>query len=210
MRKKTGKLFVVSAPSGAGKTSLVNALIESLPDASVAISHTTRPCRRDELDGVNYYFVDKDEFERIRDADGFLESATVFDNLYGTSRAEVDRINATGRHVILEIDWQGAQQIRQAFPDVTTVFILPPSLTSLKGRLQARAQDDEQTISRRMEAAISEISHFDEFDFIVVNDDFDTALEDLTRIVRGDAADLELHRQKYALSPLLTELLQSR
>lgn len=209
MSTTTGKLFVVSAPSGAGKTSLVNALVASLSEASVAISHTTRPCRPDEIDGVNYYFVGTEEFERIRDANGFLESATVFGNLYGTSRAEVERLNAMGRHVILEIDWQGAQQIRRAFPEVVTIFILPPSLATLKGRLQARAQDDPQTITRRMEAAISEISHFDEFDYIVVNDDFDTALAELARIVRGDAADLSLRRQREALSPLLTELLPS-
>jgi guanylate kinase len=207
--KRPGRLFVVAAPSGAGKTSLVKALIDTAADVDVAVSHTTRPRRTDETDGVNYHFVTEKVFRNMQACGDFLESATVFGNLYGTSRAAVDRITATGRHVILEIDWQGARQIRQVMPSATTVFILPPSLDALRARLLARGQDDQATIDKRTAEAIHEISHYAEFDYIVVNDNFQTALNDLARIVHGEGDDLLLATGRDRLAPLLTELLPS-
>jgi guanylate kinase len=200
-------LFVVAAPSGAGKTSLVNALLETMPGAGVAVSHTTRPRRPHEVDGVNYHFVTEAVFRKMQSEHAFIESATVFGNLYGTSRAEVDRLTAAGRDVILEIDWQGARQIRKAVPKATTIFILPPALATLRGRLLGRAQDDQDAIAARTAEAINEISHYDEFDFIVVNDEFKQALADLARIIQGNGDDLRLADQRERLAPLLAELL---
>ena len=205
--QQPGRLFVVAAPSGAGKTSLVKALIDSMPDVGVAVSHTTRPKRAGEIDGVNYHFVTTEAFQRMQESRAFLEWATVFGNLYGTSRAEVERITASGRHVILEIDWQGARQIRQALPGVTSIFILPPSLETLKARLLARAQDDPASIARRTAEAINEISHHDEFDYIVVNDDFETALAELASIVHGQGEALRLDAQRKHLAALIAELM---
>lgn len=206
-RRYPGRLFVVAAPSGAGKTSLVNGLIESIPNVGVSVSHTTRPRRSPETDGLNYHFVTPEQFRDMQAGHAFLESAQVFDNLYGTSRAEVDRITAAGQHVILEIDWQGARQIRRLVPDATTIFILPPSLATLKTRLQSRAQDDPDSIAQRTAEAINEIAHYDEFDYIVVNDSFETALGDLMRIIRGEGNDLRLSAQRKSLASLLAELL---
>ena len=202
-----GELFVVAAPSGAGKTSLVKALLESMPDTAVAVSHTTRPRRAGEVDGVNYHFVSEEVFQALLARDAFVESATVFGNFYGTSKAEVERIVASGRHVILEIDWQGAQQIRRVVPDAKMIFILPPSLATLKARLEGRNQDDRATIERRTAEAITEISHYGEFDYLVVNDDFGQALADLQRIVNGDGEDLAISVQQVRLAPLLADLL---
>lgn len=198
---------MVAAPSGAGKTSLVRALIERRHDAEVTVSHTTRPRRPGEADGVSYFFVTPEEFTRMRDAGAFVESATVFGNFYGTSHAEVDRVNASGHHVILEIDWQGAQQIRESRPGATSIFILPPSLETLQQRLQARGQDDEGTIRRRMGEAVSEMSHVAEFDYVIVNDDFQTALNELDAIVQGDAAAHDVAAGRPALKPLIAHLL---
>jgi guanylate kinase len=202
-----GDLFVVAAPSGAGKTSLVAALINTLPEAAVTISHTTRPGRPDEEDGVNYYFIDEAEFEKMRARNEFVESAEVFGNLYGTSRAEVERVRGLGSHVILEIDWQGAEQIRRVIPAARSIFILPPSLNALRTRLMARGQDNEETIERRMAEAISEMSHYGEFDYIVVNEKFDAALAQLARIVTQSGEDLRLVVQMNVLEPLLEDLL---
>ena len=198
---------MVAAPSGAGKTSLVNALLKAMPELSVAVSHTTRPKRAGEVDGVNYHFISREQFQDMLAQHAFLESATVFGNLYGTSKAEVDRITGAGQHVVLEIDWQGARQIRAVVESVTSIFILPPSLEILKARLLGRAQDDSDSIATRTAEAINEISHYDEFDYLVVNDDFEMALAELAQIIRGKGEGLELAAQRRKLAPLLSELL---
>ncbi len=209
MTESTGRLFVVAAPSGAGKTSLVRALIERSPDAEVTVSHTTRPKRPGEAQGVSYFFVTPEEFRALEAEGGFVEWATVFDNYYGTSQAEVDRVNGDGKHVILEIDWQGAQQIREVRPEAKSVFILPPSMETLRERLRARGQDDEETIQRRMDEAISEMSHYAEFDFVIVNEDFDVALDQLNAIVHGQVAGASVASDRPELAPLIADLLPS-
>lgn len=203
-----GKLFVISAPSGAGKTSLVKALLERHSSLSVAISHTTRKRRNSEVDGVNYHFVSEDEFKRMIDEQAFVESALVFGNYYGSSKEEIDRQLGQGLDLILEIDWQGAEQIREQRPDCISIFILPPSLPALRQRLQGRGLDDEETIDRRTKEAINELSHYQEFDFLVVNDEFDEALEDLTEIIRSQPESLGTGTQSQRLKPLLDELLK--
>ncbi len=180
-----GTLFIVSAPSGAGKTSLVKALVERDPRVVLSVSHTTRPPRPGERDGVDYHFVDSATFERMVAEGAFLEHAEVFGNRYGTARATVERELAADRDVILEIDWQGARQVRAAMPEAVSVFILPPSREALEARLRGRGQDDETVIARRMARAVDEMSHYDEYDYLVVNDVFETALEDLLAIVRA-------------------------
>jgi guanylate kinase len=181
----TGTLFIVTAPSGAGKTSLVKALIEREQQLRVSVSHTTRIKRPGEEDGVNYHFVDEASFmEKLR-AGTFFESAHVYGNHYGTSQLWVNEQLEAGHDVILEIDWQGAVQVRNLEPNACSIFILPPSLEILKTRLQNRAQDDTETIEKRMSEAVTEISHVAEADFVVVNDDFNTALEDLCAIIRS-------------------------
>ena len=202
-----GQLFVVAAPSGAGKTSLVKALIESTPSIQVAVSHTTRPKRPDEVDGVDYHFVSPETFREMQNQDAFIESAQVFGNLYGTSRQGVESIAACGYNIILEIDWQGAQQIRQRLPDSVHIFILPPSLEALRTRLQGRGQDDPQIIQTRMSEAINEISHYQEFEYLIINDDFTVALQDLSRIVNARAADLLISEQQKRFSDLIAALL---
>lgn len=203
-----GQLFVVSAPSGAGKTSLVKALINAMPNIKVAVSHTTRQRRTDEVDGVNYHFVDRAQFKQLQSQDAFVESAQVFSNLYGTSRQSIDKISATGRHTILEIDWQGAAQIRQRDSASVHIFILPPSLQTLGTRLLGRGQDTAETIKQRMNEAINEMSHYREFDFLVVNDDFEQALADLRKIVQAQGEDLRVAAQ-CARYPLLIDALTS-
>jgi guanylate kinase len=180
-----GSLYIISAPSGAGKTSLVKALIERDPKITVSISHTTRDKRPGEEDGINYHFVDKTIFQEMIDKGEFLEYAEVFDNFYGTAGSSVEEQLAHGQDVILEIDWQGARQIRELVPEYISIFILPPSRSALQARLTDRGQDSEEVINRRMRDSISETSHYDEYDFLVVNDDFDTALEDLDTIFRA-------------------------
>ena len=182
------RLFVLAAPSGAGKTTLVHALTRNHPELRFSISYTTRPQRRNEANGVDYLFVDVDEFERLRAADALLESATVFDNYYGTSREQVDRHLADGHNVILEIDWQGARQVRESMPECRSVFILPPSRDELERRLRDRRTDSEEVINRRLRDALSDMSHWDEFDFVVINDDLDRAVADLEAIIAGDGA----------------------
>ncbi|GMQ97142.1 MAG: guanylate kinase [Gammaproteobacteria bacterium] len=178
-----GTLFVVAAPSGAGKTSLVRALTELRPAVAVLVSHTTRLRRPGEEDGINYHFVSHDTFRAMIEAGDFLEYAEVFDHLYGTSKQAVTTLLQQGQDVILEIDWQGAQQVRQIMPECIGIFILPPSRSALVERLKGRGQDSDSVIKRRMRDATNEISHYDEFDYLVVNDDFDQALADLMTIV---------------------------
>lgn len=170
------KLFIFSAPSGCGKTSLAQALIDSREDVAVAVSHTTRSIRPGEQDGVDYYFTDTPSFEQLLEKGAFLEYARVFDNLYGTSIATATDLIEQGKHVILDIDWQGARQVREHYPDAVSVFITPPSIEALEQRLRKRGQDDDATIARRMQGAKDELSHQDEYDHIIVNDDFETAL----------------------------------
>jgi guanylate kinase len=180
-----GTLFVVAAPSGAGKTSLVNALLERMPGLRMSVSHTTRQRRPTELHGREYYFIGVQEFERLVAQGQFLEHARVFDNLYGTARAPVDTRLAQGGDVVLEIDWQGARQVRTAMPDCVTIFVLPPSREALEKRLRSRATDSPQVIARRLRDAVSDMSHWREFDYVVVNDDFEKAVGDLTAIVQA-------------------------
>lgn len=178
-----GTLFIFSAPSGAGKTSLVTSLLDCTQHIGVSVSHTTRAPRPGEVDGKNYHFVSQDEFIRMVGEGAFLEHAQVFDNYYGTSQAWVESELAAGRDVILEIDWQGAQQVRRLIEDTVTVFIAPPSISSLRERLRKRKQDDEATIERRMRDARNEMSHFVEYDYLIINDDFDTTLQELRSII---------------------------
>ncbi|MGH8495659.1 MAG: guanylate kinase [Gammaproteobacteria bacterium] len=182
---KTGRLFVVSAPSGAGKTSLVRALVEREPGVVFSISYTTRPKRANEIEGKDYFFVDRARFDDLVAADEFLEHAEVFGNNYGTGRRHVEFQLADGKHVILEIDWQGARQVRAAMPGCCTIFVLPPSVAELERRLHGRSTDDEGTIRHRLAEASGDIGHWNEFDYVIVNDDFDVALGQLTDILRG-------------------------
>lgn len=201
-----GTLYTIAAPSGAGKTSLVNALLnDGDKHLCVSISHTTRPKRPAETDGVNYHFVDRQRFLNMRNNGDFLESAEVFGNLYGTSRAWVqDQLNR-GLDVILEIDWQGAEQVRRQIQPTKSIFILPPSLATLRDRLTSRGQDNVDVIEHRMQLARNEISHYGEADYLVINDQFDAALDDLRAIVR--AARLEREQQLRNNDALLQELL---
>lgn len=207
-----GRLFVIAAPSGAGKTSLVKATLAREPNLRVCVSHTTRPKRPNEIDGRDYHFVSVDTFKSMISADGFLEYAPVFDNFYGTSRAALAEAFGRGHDVILEIDWQGAQQVRERTldtatgnPGCETIFVLPPSRAELERRLRGRGTDDAAVIARRLRDAVADMSHHAEFDYVIINDDFETAVADLQRIVAGDAAGLAGKRA--SLQPLLRELL---
>ena len=201
-----GTLYIISAPSGAGKTSLLKALIADRDDIVVSVSHTTRAIRAGEKNTIDYHFVDKDSFLSMVESSAFLEHAKVFDNYYGTSQQHVEQQLLQGLDVILEIDWQGARQIRKLFPDSQSIFILPPSLEALKERLEGRAQDDEQVIARRMKEAVNEMSHYAEFDYLVVNDDFNDALQDLSSIFK--AHRLRQLQQERNLENILIELLK--
>ncbi len=181
----SGILYTVSAPSGAGKTSLVRALLDSVPDLELSVSHTTRPRRAGEVDGTDYFFVDADAFDGMVAEGAFLEHARVFDHQYGTSRRAVEDKLFTGRDVLLEIDWQGARQIREAVAGAVSIFVLPPSREALEDRLRDRGQDADEIIARRMAAAIDEMRHYDEADYLVVNDDFAEALADLQAVIRS-------------------------
>ena len=177
-----GCLFLISAPSGAGKTSLVKAATEANPELTVSVSHTTRAMRPGEMDGKNYHFVSEHTFEQMVDQGEFLEHARVFGNLYGTGRAQVEQTLQQGLDVILEIDWQGADQVRQRMPQAISIFILPPNEQTLEQRLRARDSDDEQTIAKRLSEARLDMSKAAEFDFIVINDDFDRATRQILAI----------------------------
>ncbi len=200
------RLFVIAAPSGAGKTTLVKALTTHNPELRFSISYTTRPKRRNEAHGVDYLFVGSDEFERLQAEGALLESANVFDNHYGTSREQVEKYLAAGHHVILEIDWQGARQVREAMPDCITVFILPPSREELERRLRSRGTDTDEVIERRLRDALSDMSHWDEFDYVIFNDDLDQAVADLEAVLAGNGAKSSTNNPavETAASKLLT------
>jgi guanylate kinase len=201
----SGTLYIVSAPSGAGKTSLLKVLLEDAQGIGVSVSHTTRAMRPGEQDGVHYHFVDVETFQKMVAAGDFLEHAQVFDNFYGTSQVAVTAQLASGQDVILEIDWQGARQVRERFADAVGIFILPPSKAALRERLTERGQDDEAIIHRRMRDAEAEMSHYAEFDFLVVNDDFATAVADLRAVISSQR--LSTSRQQAQLKYLLSDLL---
>lgn len=201
----SGQLYVVSAPSGAGKTSLVKALVEANADLAVSVSHTTRPKRPGEVDGINYHFVSVAEFNDLKEQGGFFEWAQVFDNFYGTSKQGVITQLNQGMDVILEIDWQGAAQVKQHMPDAVTIFILPPSTAALRERLTGRGQDDSSVIERRMQSARDEISHYGEADYVVLNDRFETALIDLQAIIKSQR--LSQRHQSMRLTSVINDLL---
>lgn len=200
-----GQLYIVSAPSGAGKTSLVSALLERDKKVEVSVSHTTRSPRPGEQDGVNYNFVSVAAFEELIGQSGFLEHAKVFENYYGTSQQWVEDKLKAGIDVILEIDWQGAQQIRKLVPAVVSIFILPPSKSALESRLQGRGQDSDEVIAKRMAQAASEASHYAEYDYLVINDDFDQALSELQAIFVSQRAGTA--RQALINKDILSDLL---
>ncbi|NNM52738.1 MAG: guanylate kinase [Pseudomonadales bacterium] len=201
----SGSLFIVTAASGTGKTSLVSALMQDHPTLSVSVSHTTRPQRPGEVDGVNYHFVERSQFKtRIANQD-FLEYAEVFGNYYGTSRQGVDRLLMADRDVLLEIDWQGAAQVRNIYPDAVSIFILPPSLLALRERLITRAQDADSVVEQRLQSAVADIRHHDAFDYIIINDDFQQALLDLRHITATARLrrKLQINRHAHLLKNLL-------
>lgn len=201
-----GTLYIISAPSGAGKTTLVKALVENTPRLRVSVSHTTRPPRPHEKQGVNYHFVSREEFLQLLAENAFLEHAAVFDYEYGTSEQWVAQQLDQGIDVILEIDWQGARQIRRLRPNSVSIFILPPSRATLRQRLDNRNQDSQAVIERRMRDAMNEMSHYSEFDYLVVNDNFATALQDLQAIIRSHR--LRQRVQSRWLEGLLVDLLK--
>ena len=205
-------LFIIAAPSGCGKTSLVEALIKKTKNLCVSVSHTTRPPRPDEVNGINYYFVSINEFEEMIKNNAFVEHATVFDNHYGSSTKLIREKLDEGVDVILEIDWQGARQVKENMPNSVSIFILPPSKEALLGRLQQRAQDNDATINKRMSDAQNQMQHFNEFDYLVINDDFNSALNDLNLIIcRPDKASerfsLSLSEQSKKYIKLLKKLI---
>jgi guanylate kinase len=208
MKNSTGRLFVVSAPSGAGKTSLVRALLAADPALGVSVSHTTRPPREREVPGRDYCFVDKAEFQRLVAADAFLEHAQVFDHCYGTARAQIAEKLARGL-VLLEIDWQGARQVKRARPDCVSIFILPPSRRILEQRLRSRGTDSDAVIARRLRDAAGDMSHCLEFDYAVVNEDFAVATASLQQIIAGQAAGqaTELAANRPEIQALLATLV---
>ncbi len=200
-----GTLYVISAPSGAGKTSLVHALLERDNKVMVSVSHTTRAMRDGEVDGTHYNFINVETFNDMVEKGVFLEHAQVFDNFYGTSREWVEARLVEGTDVILEIDWQGARLAREAFGESTGIFILPPSRQALEERLKGRGQDSDEIIARRMRDAVSEIGHFAEFDFLVVNDDFGVALEELLAIFT--AGRLKREKKQLQIANMIADLL---
>ena len=187
-RRRPPRVLVLSAPSGAGKSSLARGLVEADPSVGISVSHTTRAARPGEVDGVHYHFVGEREFEAMVRAGAFVEHARVFDRYYGTSWVAVRSVLSSGHDVVLDIDWQGARQVREAFADTVSVFLLPPSIDALRSRLLGRGQDSAEDVDRRMRDARSELRHYDEFDHVVVNDDFDRALDTLRGILRDEPA----------------------
>ncbi|MDM3884280.1 guanylate kinase [Pseudomonas sp. BCRC 81390] len=205
MNHSSGTLYIVSAPSGAGKTSLVTALTKDDQQIRVSVSHTTRAMRPGEQHGVNYHFVSHDEFKALIAKDDFLEHAEVFGNYYGTSRSALQEVLDQGLDLILEIDWQGAQQVRTLMPQALSIFILPPSQQALRQRLDGRGQDSEEIIAGRMKEAVSEMVHYDEYDYVIINDDFDVALEDLKAVFRSNRLVLKKQQQRH--EALLKQLI---
>ncbi len=185
MPDRDAKLFVIAAPSGAGKTTIVNALVARNPELRFSISYTTRSKRRTEVDGVDYLFVSVDEFERLKEQGELLEFAEVFDNFYATSRSQVEKCLDQGQNVVLEIDWQGARQVRASMPECITIFILPPSIEELERRLRDRRTDSPEVIERRLRDAQDDMSHWDEFDYVIINDKLEQAVTDLERVLAG-------------------------
>ena len=204
----SGNLFIVAAPSGGGKTSLVKKLIESLEHIAVSISHTTRKKRPAEVDGVDYFFVDESTFMHMVEDGAFIEHARVFNHFYGTSSEQITARLRAGIDIVLDIDWQGAEQIRHAFPNAVSIFVIPPSVEVLRQRLLDRQQDDKQVIKNRMQSAYDELSHYAEFDYLIVNDDFSKAAEELKAIVV--AQRLSIERQAEQQRKLLSFLLSSQ
>ena len=198
MNHSSGTLYIVSAPSGAGKTSLVTALTKDDQQIRVSVSHTTRAMRPGEEHGVNYHFVVHEEFKALIQQGDFLEHAEVFGNFYGTSRSALQQTLDQGYDLILEIDWQGAQQVRKLMPQALSVFILPPSQEALRQRLDGRGQDSEEIIAGRMKEAVSEMVHYDEYDYLIINDDFDAALADLKAVFRSNRLLLKKQQQRHA------------
>lgn len=204
-KNNTGTLYIVAAPSGGGKTSLVKAVVEGMTDIAISVSHTTRSKRPGEVDGVDYFFIEPDEFQHMVDEHAFVEHATVFENFYGTSKSQIEDRLRRGVDVLLDIDWQGAEQIKRIFPDTVGIFIVPPSLDALKQRLQGRKQDNEQVILARMQRAQAELSHYAEFDYLIVNDDFYCAVSELKSIVIAHRLRMvrQIEEQRKLLSFLL-------
>ncbi len=201
----TGNLYIISAPSGAGKTSLVKKLIATVENLIVSVSHTTRQSREGEIHGKDYFFVPVEDFRAMQNDNAFLESAQVFDNFYGTAKKTVETNLAQGDDVILEIDWQGAKQVRDLMPNSYSIFILPPSTHILRERLEGRGKDSVEIIDRRMQDAVAEMSHYGEFDYLVVNDDFNTALNELESIIMANR--LQHKSQAIKLKSLIHDLL---
>ncbi|MDH0730714.1 guanylate kinase [Pseudomonas sichuanensis] len=197
MNHSSGTLYIVSAPSGAGKTSLVTELIKQDPHVRVSVSHTTRAMRPGEAHGVNYHFVVHEEFKALIAQGDFLEHAEVFGNFYGTSRSALQETLDQGFDLILEIDWQGAQQVRKLMPEARSIFILPPSQQALRQRLDGRGQDSEEIIAGRMKEAVSEMEHYDEYEYVIINDDFDVALDDLKAVFRSNRLLLQKQQQRH-------------
>jgi guanylate kinase len=202
---RRGKLFIIASPSGGGKTSLVNALLADDTQLALSVSHTTRKPRSKESSGKQYHFISMENFRKLVEEDAFLEHAMVFGNFYGTHAGALDQQLDIGLDVMLEIDWQGAAQVRKIFPDCCSIFILPPSYEILRQRLSRRAEDSEEIIERRMREAQSEISHWSEFDHLVVNEDFESALEELKTIVSCSRRGRDYEQNEHAL--LLAQLL---
>ena len=200
----SGNLFIVSAPSGAGKTSLVSALLRDRTHIKLSISYTTRPARPGEIDGKYYHFVSLEKFMQMAQRGDFLESAEVYGNYYGTSQSWLSQEIAQGRDILLEIDWQGAAQVRQKFPDSINIFILPPSLDALAARLKGRNQDSDKVINQRLQAAREDISHVAEFDYVIINDKLDVALQELISVVV--AAGLQRNKQLTRQASLISQL----
>ena len=206
MAQTRGNLFILSAPSGAGKSSLINALLKKHADMKVSVSHTTRAPRPGEENGVHYHFASTDEFKALIAKDDFFEWAQVFDNYYGTSKQAIESQLDAGIDVFLDIDWQGAQQVRKIMPSVQTIFILPPSKEELEQRLNNRGQDSAEVIASRMAKAQSETSHYNEYDYVIVNDDFETALGDIEMIVMAQRLTLKAQEERHQV--LLNSLLK--
>jgi len=205
MTHSTGTLYIISAPSGAGKSSLVKALIDIEPQIRVSVSHTTRAMRPGEENGVHYHFVEREEFVKMIEHGDFLERAEVFGNLYGSSQSYLQQTLDEGHDLILEIDWQGAEQVRKLMPQARSIFILPPSQQALRERLDKRGQDSAEIIDGRMREAVSEMSHYVDYDYLIINDDFAKALDDLKAIFH--ASRLQQKRQQQRYGKLLAELL---